>query len=157
MKKTLALLLLIVLLIGSLFVLTGCGEKKEEKKEENKDGQNSATVTTENNETVTITAKDLYIQNLVPQTTIKELYASVAGANTWTPNLLNGLEMAEGTQTKIALGITEATSTWDIKVKDEEGTEVVFSSIDLSGILNNTNTAVALQFDENNAPVAVVK
>lgn len=153
MKKTLVSTLLIVFLIGSLFVLTGCGEKKED----NKEGQNSVTAKTENNETVTITAKDFYIQNLVPETTIKELYASVAGANTWTPNLLNGLEMASGTQAKIALGITEATSTWDIKVKDEEGTEVVFSSIDLSGILNNTNTAVALQFDENNAPVAVVK
>ena len=156
MKKTVVSILLVALLIVSLFVLTGCGEKKEEKKEENKDGQNSVEVKTENNETVTITAKDLYIQNLVPNTTIKELYASVAGADTWTPNLL-GVEMPSGTQAKIALGITEATSTWDIKAKDEEGTEVVFSSIDLSGILNNTNTAVALQFDENNSPVAAVK
>ena len=151
MKKTLLSVLLIVVLLGGLFVLTGCGEKKEE----NKPAENNTTSQNTNN--VQIEATEFYVQNLVPNTTIKELYASVSGAETWTPNLLGGLEMAEGTQTKIGLGLTDATSVWDIKATDEEGTAVVFESIDLSSILANKGGTVALQVDENNSPIAVVK
>ena len=65
--------------------------------------------------------------------------------------------MATGTQAKIGLGLTESTKVWDIKVVDEEGTEAVFSSIDLSAILEKKSGSVALQMDENNQLTAVVK
>lgn len=164
MKKYLLSSLLVVALVASLFALTGCGEKKEEKKEESKSNtttQNTSADTTaatsENNANVQLEATEFYIQNLVPNTTIKAIYASVANADTWTPDLLGGLELATGTQAKIGLGLSELTSSWDIKVTDEEGTDMVFQSIDLSSILANKGGSVALQLNEDNLPTAVVK
>lgn len=148
MKKTLLLVICVVILIGGLFVLTGCGD--------NKTSQNSSN-TAETTNNTQIEATEFYVQNLVPNTTIKELYASVTNAETWTPNLLGTFEMSTGTQAKIGLGLTESTKVWDIKVVDEEGTEAVFSSIDLSAILEKKSGSVALQMDENNQLTAVVK
>lgn len=154
MRKTLLIVILVVILIGGLFALTGCGDKKEESKPA-ETSSNTAAKTDESN--VSIEATEFYIQNLVPNTTIKELYASVSNADTWTPNLLGTLELATGTQAKIGLGLTAATSQWDIKAVDEEGTAALFTSIDLSTILANKGGSVALQMNEDNQLTAVVK
>ena len=161
MKKTLLTGLLITILVGGVFTLTGCGDKKQETKpaektsstEQKADNSNAPA----NNNNVPMEATEFYVQNLVPNTTIKELYASVSNANTWTPNLLGELEMATGTQAKIGLGLSAATTTWDIKVVDEEGTEALFSSVDLTKILENKGGTVALQMDENNQLVAIAQ
>ena len=118
---------------------------------------NTEANTETNNTPAQIEATEFKIQNLIPNTTIKSIYATVTGADTWTPNLLNGLELAYGTQAKIGLGLTEQTSNWQFKVTDEEGTEVTFSATDLSKILENKGGEVAFQLDENNQPVVVVK
>ena len=151
MKKTVVSILLVALLIASLFVLTGCVEKKEENKTEN----NNATTT--NNQTATVETTDFYIQNLVPDCTVKEAYASPAGQNAWSPNLINGLEMATGTQAKIGIGLTEGATTYDFKMVDEQGQAVIFPSVDLSSIFANKGGSVALQLDEENNPIAVAK
>ena len=116
MKRSLLTVLLVVLLIGGLFFLTGCGEKKEESKP----AENTSTTTTENNQTATAQTVDFYVQNLVPNTTIKELYASPAGSGEWSPNLLGGLEMATGTQAQIGIGVNNGSTSWDLKAVDEE-------------------------------------
>lgn len=160
MKKFLLPVVLVILLVGGLFMLTGCGDKKEDKKAEN---TSSSTVaqsnenTEANNTPVQIEATEFHIQNLVPNTTIKAIYATVSGADTWTPNLLGDLELAYGTQAKIGLGITEQTLNWEFKATDEEGTDVTFGAVNLSKILENKGGAVAFQLDENNQPVVVLK
>lgn len=152
MKKFVVPVLLIVILIGGLFVLTGCGDNKTET-QETKTNANTET----NNTNAQIQAVDFKIQNLVPNTTVKSICATVTGADTWTPNLLGELELATGTQAGIGLGITEATSSWDFKITDTEGTEVTITSVDLSSILANKGGVVALQINENNELVLVVK
>ena len=146
MKKTLLTGVLITTLLIGLFTLTGCGNnnKNESKPEENK------------NTNVQVEATEFYIQNMVPSTTIKEIYATVTNLNTWTPNLINGLELATGTRAKIGLGLTSSTSSWDIKVVDEEGTAVTFTA-DLTKILQNKGGSVTLQINENNELAAVVE
>ena len=146
MKKTLLTGILITTLLIGLFTLTGCGNnnKNESKPEENK------------NTNVQVEATEFYIQNMVPSTTIKEIYATVTNLNTWTPNLINGLELATGTRAKIGLGLTSSTSSWDIKVVDEEGTAVTFTA-DLTKILQNKGGSVTLQINENNELAAVVE
>ena len=154
MKKTLLTVLLILVLVGGLFVLTGCGEKKEENNSNN-------TTNTENTNTQNASAAlelvEFNVQNLVPNTTIKELYAAVSGSNDWTPNLINGLEMGNGMQAKIGVGLSESTFTYDFRAVDEEGSEALFTGVNLSNIFANKDGAVALQLDENNSPIAVVK
>ena len=164
MKKTLLTVLLILVLVGGLFVLTGCGEKKEENNSNNTTNT-SNTTTTENTNTNTNTQNasaslelvEFNVQNLVPNTTIKELYASVSGNDDWTPNLIQDLELGNGMQAKIGVGLSESTHTYDFRAVDEEGTEALFEGVDLSNIFANKDGAVTLQVDENNAPIAVAK
>ena len=154
MKRSLLTGLLVVLLMGGLFFLTGCGEKKEEKKEENKAAENTAT-TTNNNQTASTQTVDFYVQNLVPDTTIKELSVSPSGSGEWSPNLLNGLEMPTGTQAQIGIGANNGSTSYDIKVKDEEGTEVTFANSDLSTIFANNGGTIALQIVEGTPVVTI--
>lgn len=154
MKKTLLTVLLIVILVAGLFVLTGCGEKKEENKTNNTTAQNTAS---NGGATQQLEATEFYIQNLCPNVTITAFSSSISGQEAYTPNLLGELQLAYGTQAKIGLGITEANSKFDFKVTDEEGTSLVFKSVDLSQILANKGGSVALQVDEEGSPVAVVK
>ena len=149
MKKSVLALALVVLLIGGLVFLTGCGEKKEDKKE------NTTANTTE---TPTATqATEFQVQNLVPNATIKEICAAPAGTDSYTPNLINGLEMAYGTQATIGLGANNGSTTWDFKVVDEEGTAIVFANVDLSTIFANNGGALAFQLNEDGMPTAVAQ
>ena len=142
MKKTgILLTLVVVLLIGGLFVLTGCGDN------------NSQTSTGTNN--AQVQATEFYIQNSFPNaTTVKEVYATVTGADTWTPNLIAGLELTPGTRAKIGLGLTESTSSWDFKLVDSEGTAVTFSQVNLSNVLSKTAESVVFTVD-NEGDIAV--
>ena len=147
MKKTLLVGALIAILVVGLFALTGCGEKQEANQGEAQANNNAA-----------VQAVEFYIQNAFPNdTTIKELYACATGFDSWTPNLIAGLELAPGTRAKIGLGITSATASWDIRAVDQEGTSVTFPSIDLSNILSNTAGTVELTVDANGQIAAVVK
>ena len=148
MKKSLLTVLVILVLVGGLFVLTGCGEKKEENNTNNTNTQNN---------TGSLELVEFHVQNLVPNTTIKQIYAAVSGTENWSPDLMNGLELANGTQTKIGLGLNEETTIYDFKVVDEEGSAALFTGVDLSSVYANKSGVVTLQLNEDNEPIAVVK
>ena len=148
MKKLLSVALIVALLAAGLFVLTGCGEKKEENK----------TNTPVDTSTAQVQAKEFYINNEFPNdTTVVEVYATVTGLDTWTPNLISGLQLAQGTRSKIGLGLTEATTTWDFKLVDNEGTAVTISAVDMSNIVNGSATTVAFTVDAAGNLTGVVK
>ena len=145
MKKNVILVALVaVLLIGGLFILTGCGDN------------NTQTSTDTNN--AQVQATEFYIQNSFPNaTTVKEVYATVTGADTWTPNLIAGLELTPGTRSKIGLGLTATTSSWDFKLVDSEGTAVTFSSVNLSNVLAKSADTVEFTVDGDGDIAARVK
>ena len=147
MKKTgLLISLIIILMIGGLFVLTGCGENKE----------NGSTPADTSN--ALVQATEFYIQNSFPNdTTVTEVYATVTGMDTWTPNLIAGLQLAPGTRSKIGLGLTDTTANWDFKLVDSEGTAVIFSSVNLSNILAKSADSVDFTVDNDGDIAAIVK
>ena len=155
MKKTRILVgLIIILMIGGLFVLTGCGEKKEEINQTSEETSETP-VDTSN---ALVQATEFYIQNTFPNdTTVTEVYATVTGMDSWTPNLISGLQLAPGTRSKIGLGLTEGTTSWDFKLVDSEGTAVTFSSVDLSNIITNTASTVDFTVDSEGNIAANVK
>lgn len=159
MKKTLLTTLLAAILVAGLFILTGCGEKKEENKSNG--GNNTASQNTNNGGATAqeqgLEPTEFYVQNLIPNTTIKSISIAAAGSSSYTPNLLGDLELATGTQSKIGVGMTKDSTTFDIKAVDEEGTEAIFKSVNLSSIFANKGGSVALQVDEEGNAVAVVK
>lgn len=145
-KKILALATLVAVLVAGLFILTGCGDKKEE----NKAAQNTLSARELGTE-----ATEFYVQQLVPNTTVTSLTASKAGENNYSPNLLNGLNLTEGTQSKIGLGMTKDAATFDFQIVDEEGTTATFTSIDLSKIFTNNGGTVAIQIVDGTLSMVV--
>ena len=153
-KTSLLVVLIVVLLVGGLFILTGCGEKKEETNQAS--GETAqAPVDTSN---ALVQATEFYIQNAFPNdTTVTEVYATVTGMDSWTPNLISGLQLAQGTRSKIGLGLTETTTTWDFKLVDSEGTAVTFSSVNMSSILAKSADTVEFTVDGEGNMTANVK
>ena len=145
-KRLIALATLVALLVAGLFILTGCGEKKEE----NKAAQNTLSARELGQE-----ATEFYVQQLVPNTSVTELYAAKTGTTEFSPNLLNGLTLAEGTQSKIGLGMTKDAAVFDFKIVDEEGTTATFNSIDLSKIFTNNGGTVAIQIVDGTLSMVV--
>jgi hypothetical protein len=147
MKKIIALATLVALLVAGLFILTGCGDKKEENK-----AQNTTTLSAREQGTE---ATEFYVQQLVPNTTVTQLYAAKTGTTEFSPNLLNGLTLAEGTQSKIGIGMTKDAAVFDFKIVDEEGTTATFNSIDLSKIFTNNGGTVAIQIVDGTLSMVV--
>ena len=145
-KRLIALATLVALLVAGLFILTGCGEKKEE----NKAAQNTLSARELGQE-----ATEFYVQQLVPNTSVTELYAAKTGTTEFSPNLLNGLTLAEGTQSKIGIGMTKDAAVFDFKIVDEEGTTATFNSIDLSKIFTNNGGTVAIQIVDGTLSMVV--
>ena len=145
-KRLIALATLVALLVAGLFILTGCGEKKEE----NKAAQNTLSARELGQE-----ATEFYVQQMVPNTTVTELYAAKTGTTEFSPNLLNGLTLAEGTQSKIGIGMTKDAAVFDFKIVDEEGTTATFNSIDLSKIFTNNGGTVAIQIVDGTLSMVV--
>ena len=145
-KRLIALATLVALLVAGLFILTGCGEKKEE----NKAAQNTLSARELGQE-----ATEFYVQQLVPNTSVTQLYAAKTGTTEFSPNLLNGLTLAEGTQSKIGLGMTKDAAVFDFKIVDEEGTTATFNSIDLSKIFTNNGGTVAIQIVDGTLSMVV--
>ena len=145
-KRLIAFATLVALLVAGLFILTGCGEKKEE----NKAAQNTLSARELGQE-----ATEFYVQQMVPNTTVTELYAAKTGTTEFSPNLLNGLTLAEGTQSKIGLGMTKDAAVFDFKIVDEEGTTATFNSIDLSKIFTNNGGTVAIQIVDGTLSMVV--
>ena len=158
MKKSLLGGALIVALIAGLFVLTGC-EKKEKETTTNTNGSaNTSSSTPVDTSNDLVQATEFYVQNSFPNnTTVKEIYASVTGLDSWSPNLIAGLELAPGTRVRIGLGLTAATTNWDLKLVDEEGTSLTLASIDLSSVLSQTAETVELTVSDTGDIVALVK
>ena len=145
-KRLIALATLVALLVAGLFILTGCGEKKEE----NKAAQNTLSARELGQE-----ATEFYVQQMVPNTTVTQLYAAKTGTTEFSPNLLNGLTLAEGTQSKIGIGMTKDAAVFDFKIVDEEGTTATFNSIDLSKIFTNNGGTVAIQIVDGTLSLVV--
>ena len=155
MKRTLLIIALVLILIVGLFALTGCGENKTTESGNGGNGSSTPSATDTSNDLVQAT--EFYIQNSLPNaTTIKEIYATVSGFESWTPNLIAGLELAPGTRAKIGLGLTSTTSSWDFKLVDEEGTAAIFTNTDLSNILAKTAESVDITVVDGDI-AAVVK
>lgn len=145
-KRLIALATLVALLVAGLFILTGCGEKKEE----NKAAQNTLSARELGQE-----ATEFYVQQLVPNTSVTELYAAKSGTTEFSPNLLTAGALSEGTQSKIGLGMTKDAATFDFKIVDEEGTTATFNSIDLSKIFTNNGGTVAIQIVDGTLSMVV--
>ena len=145
-KRLIALATLVALLVAGLFILTGCGEKKEE----NKAAQNTLSARELGQE-----ATEFYVQQLVPNTTVTSLTYSKAGENNYSPNLLSAGALSEGTQSKIGLGMTKDAAVFDFKIVDEEGTTATFNSIDLSKIFTNNGGTVAIQIVDGTLSMVV--
>ena len=147
MKKTLLIGSLIAVLLVGLFVLTGCGDSQPASNQGGSQDNNAS-----------VQATEFYIQNAFPNdTTLKEVYANATGFDSWTPNLIAGLELAPGTRSKIGLGLTSATSSWDFKLVDSEGTAVTISAVDLSNILLKNAETVEFTVDSNGQIAGIVK
>ena len=145
-KRLIALATLVALLVAGLFILTGCGEKKEE----NKAAQNTLSARELGQE-----ATEFYVQQLVPNTSVTELYAAKTGTTEFSPNLLTAGALSEGTQSKIGLGMTKDAAVFDFKIVDEEGTAATFNSIDLSKIFTNNGGTVAIQIVDGTLSMVV--
>jgi hypothetical protein len=145
-KRLIALATLVALLVAGLFILTGCGEKKEE----NKATQNTLSARELGQE-----ATEFYVQQLVPNTSVTELYAAKTGTTEFSPNLLTAGALSEGTQSKIGLGMTKDAAVFDFKIVDEEGTTATFNSIDLSKIFTNNGGTVAIQIVDGTLSMVV--
>lgn len=147
-KRLIALATLVALLVAGLFILTGCGEKKEE----NKAAQNTTTLSARE---LGQEATEFTVQQLVPNTTVTELYAAKTGTTEFSPNLLTAGALSEGTQSKIGLGMTKDAAVFDFKIVDEEGTTATFNSIDLSKIFTNNGGTVAIQIVDGTLSMVV--
>ncbi len=145
-KRLIALATLVALLVAGLFILTGCGEKKEE----NKAAQNTLSARELGQE-----ATEFYVQQLVPNTSVTQLYAAKSGTTEFSPNLLTAGALSEGTQSKIGLGMTKDAAVFDFKIVDEEGTTATFNSIDLSKIFTNNGGTVAIQIVDGTLSMVV--
>ena len=145
-KRLIALATLVALLVAGLFILTGCGDKKEE----NKAAQNTLSARELGQE-----ATEFYVQQLVPNTTVTSLTYSKAGENNYSPNLLTAGSLSEGTQSKIGIGMTKDAATFDFQITDEEGTTATFNSIDLSKIFTNNGGTVAIQIVDGTLSMVV--
>ena len=145
-KRLIALATLVALLVAGLFILTGCGDKKEE----NKAAQNTLSARELGQE-----ATEFYVQQLVPNTTVTSLTFSKAGENNYSPNLLTAGSLSEGTQSKIGIGMTKDAATFDFQITDEEGTTATFNSIDLSKIFTNNGGTVAIQIVDGTLSMVV--
>ena len=145
-KRLIALATLVALLVAGLFILTGCGEKKEE----NKAAQNTLSARELGQE-----ATEFYVQQLVPNTSVTELYAAKTGTTEFSPNLLTAGALSEGTQSKIGLGMTKDAAVFDFKIVDEEVTTATFNSIDLSKIFTNNGGTVAIQIVDGTLSMVV--
>jgi hypothetical protein len=145
-KRLIALATLVALLVAGLFILTGCGEKKEE----NKAAQNTLSARELGQE-----ATEFYVQQLVPNTSVTQLYAAKTGTTEFSPNLLTAGALSEGTQSKIGLGMTKDAAVFDFKIVDEEGTTATFNSIDLSKIFTNNGGTVAIQIVDGTLSMVV--
>ena len=147
-KRLIALATLVALLVAGLFILTGCGEKKEE----NKAAQNTTTLSARE---LGQEATEFYVQQLVPNTSVTELYAAKTGTTEFSPNLLTAGALSEGTQSKIGIGMTKDAAVFDFKIVDEEGTTATFNSIDLSKIFTNNGGTVAIQIVDGTLSMVV--
>lgn len=136
LKKILSVATLTVVLGGGLFVLTGCGDESAS----NNNTNNAADTTNQTNNTAQVVQAPFNIINNVPNTTIKELYLSGAGLETWGAELLKGAEMPTGTQLSVVLTVDQKNLKWDIKAIDEEGTAAYFRNLDLSEVSANGGT-----------------
>ena len=144
MKKTLLVLTLVAILFAGLLVLTGCGNDSSKSAEPAK--------TTETSDTLQV---PMTFVNAVEDTTIMKLYVSGAGVDNWGDELLKGQQMPTGTQLQLTLGVDKNNVKWDIKVEDEEGTEVTFRNLDISEVSTSGGT-ITLSI-EDGTPVATAK
>ncbi len=145
MKKTLLISAIIIMLIGAMFILTGCGSEEV-----------ATNNTTDDSTTSNVIQVPMTIVNMYPETNITELYLSGAGQENWGTELLGGQVLATGTQIPLVFNVDAQNLQWDLKAVDQAGTAVEFRNIDLTNI-NTTGGTITLQADENGAPVAVAQ
>lgn len=154
MKKILLISTLVIVLMCSMFVLTGCGEEDVTT--------NNTTSTSTNTNTDTDTTTDVIqvpvdvINAYSEDTVVYELYLSGAGLDSWGDDLLGDQVMNYGEQISLVLNIDAENIQWDMKIVDELGTEAIFSGIDLSNMSTDGGT-ITLTSDDYGTPYAVAE
>lgn len=151
MKKILLISTLIIALMCSMFVLTGCGE------EEVVENNTTTTTDTDTDTTSDVIQVPVSVINAYSEDTIVyELYLSGAGLDSWGEDLLGDQVMNYGEQISLVLNIDADNIQWDMKIVDELGTEVTFEGIDLSD-MSTAGGTITLTSDEYGTPYAVAE
>lgn len=134
-----SLLIIAVMLIGCMFILTGCG---------NENG------TTDDQEQTNILQLPVNLVNACPNTTITALYLSGAGQEAWGEELLKGQTIGTMEQISLTLNINKDNVKWDIKATDENGESVEFRNLDFSNA-STSGATITLSIGAN-GPIATL-
>ena len=142
-----------VLLLAGLmmFSVTACGGGGEETTTTEAPATTQASA-----EQGTVIELPATLVNSYPDTTITKLYMSGAGLENWGDDLLNGQTMSTGQQISLTLNVDANNVKWDIKVEDENGTEVEFRGLDLSNV-STAGCTIELTADAEGTPIVTAK
>ena len=83
--------------------------------------------------------------------TIDELYVSPTSVNDWEEDVLGVDTLANGAKIDIKFSRTETACSWDMKIVDEDGDEVVWTKLDLCKA-----EEITLNY-ANGKPTAIIK
>lgn len=159
MKKT-KLLALIACLMLALFILTGCSDEESTTTPVTTTGsessQSSSSSSSSSNSNSGVIEVPMEVLNQYSNVTMKELYISGAGVDNWGDDLLDGQSINPGGSINLTLTVDENNLQWDIKVIDEDGTEIEFRGLDISEVSENGGTITLTADDEGN-PIATAE
>jgi hypothetical protein len=82
---------------------------------------------------------------------ITELYVSVDEADDWEEDVLGRDVLKHGESLDITFSRSEKSCDWDLKIKDEDGDEIEWDSLDLCAASH-----ITLLY-QNNKPTAIIK
>ena len=83
--------------------------------------------------------------------TIQELYVSPDESDDWEEDVLGRDVLKHNESVDITFGRSEKSCDWDLKIKDEDGDEIEWDSLDLCAASH-----ITLLY-QNNKPTAVIK
>lgn len=160
LKKSLLLALLIVTLIATMFVITGCGSDTSDDDdylvEDDEVDVSYEEEDEEEDSSSTVISVPMRVVNEYPDVTITELYLSGAGLDTWGDDVLGDETMPTDSYLDLTFNIDSENIEWDIKTVTLAGQEITFTGLDLSNVSTSGGT-ITLSVDEDGSPVATVE
>ena len=165
-KKILLALALISILSVCLFTLTGCSSDTEDVKtpttpstqstQSTPSSSQGSTTSSNDNSSSDILELPMTVYNGYTNVTMKELYLSGAGLDSWGDDILEGTSINPGESVDVVLNVDADNVKWDIYVVDEDGTEIEFRDLDLSNVSQSGGT-ITLTADDDGNPVATAE